>query len=129
MSVEYLIKISEDFYGRACKEFEDSTVKRDTLGIRDSAEKAWNAVVQAVDALILKYVGKIPSSHFERRRILRELEEADRRIESLGILDRYMSRYKVLHGETFYEGIIDMEQLKVEMEKVGKFIKDIKSLL
>jgi len=40
-----------------------------------------------------------------------------------------MTRYKVLHGETFYEGIIDIEQLKVEMEKVGKLIKDIKSLL
>ncbi|MEM1510505.1 MAG: hypothetical protein QW096_11635 [Thermofilaceae archaeon] len=40
-----------------------------------------------------------------------------------------MARYKVLHGETFYEGIIDIEQLKTEMEKVQKLIEDIKSLI
>lgn len=129
MNVESLIKASEDFYGRARREFEDAVAKNDALGLRDSAEKAWNAVVQAVDALILRRTGKIPSSHFERRRILRELEKSDERIEGLGILDRYMARYKVLHGETFYEGIIDVEQLKVEMEKVEKLVQDIKGVI
>ena len=40
-----------------------------------------------------------------------------------------MARYKVLHGETFYEGIIDLEQLKIEMEKTKKLMEDIKSLI
>ncbi len=40
-----------------------------------------------------------------------------------------MARYKVLHGETFYEGIIDIDQLKSEFKKVKKYIEDIEELL
>ncbi|MEM0225932.1 MAG: PaREP1 family protein [Thermofilaceae archaeon] len=129
LNAELLIKMAEDFYERACSEFAEAVAKRDPLGIRDSAEKAWNAVVQAVDALILSFMERIPSSHFERRRMLREIEQKDERVEKLGVLDRYMARYKVLHGETFYEGLIDVEQLETEMEKTRKLIEDIKALL
>ena len=73
--------------------------------------------------------GELPSSYFERRRILREIEVKDSKVSELGLLDRYMARYKVLHGETFYEGIIDLEQLKTEMEKTKKLMEDIKSLI
>jgi len=128
LDVDVLVGMAEDFYRRACEEFKSSQAKRDMLGIRDSAEKAWNAVVQAVNALILKYAGEMPSSHFERRRILREIEARDSKVSGLGLLDRYMARYKVLHGETFYEGIIDLEQLKTEMERVRRLMEDVKSL-
>ncbi|MEM1855252.1 MAG: PaREP1 family protein [Desulfurococcaceae archaeon] len=101
----------------------------DVLAIRDSAEEAWNAVVEAVNALVLKHMERIPSSHFERRKMLREIEGKDKRVEGLGILDRYMARYKVLHGETFYEGVVDIEQLKAGMEKAQKLMEDIKSLI
>lgn len=40
-----------------------------------------------------------------------------------------MARYKVLHGETFYEGIIDIDQLKSEFKEVKKYIEDIEELL
>ncbi|MEM0317430.1 MAG: PaREP1 family protein [Candidatus Nezhaarchaeales archaeon] len=129
LDAKTLIKMAEDFYDRARREFNSAVAKVDVLAVRDSAEKAWNAVVQAVNALVLKYMERIPSSHFERRKMLREIEGKDKRVEELGILDRYMARYKVLHGETFYEGIIDIEQLKTEMEKVKKLIEDIKLLI
>jgi len=129
LDAKTLIKMAEDFYDRARREFSGAVAKVDVLAVRDSAEKAWNAVVQAVNALVLKYMEVIPSSHFERRKMLREIEGKDKRVEGLGILDRYMARYKVLHGETFYEGIIDIEQLKTEMEKVKKLIEDIKLLI
>ncbi|MEM1883964.1 MAG: hypothetical protein QXE14_05100, partial [Candidatus Bathyarchaeia archaeon] len=87
------------------REFSGAVAKVDVLAIRDSAEEAWNAVVEAVNALVLKHMERIPSSHFERRKMLREIEGKDKRVEGLGILDRYMARYKVLHGETFYEGV------------------------
>jgi hypothetical protein len=121
--------MAEDFYSRAFIEFYDALSRGDILAIRDSAEKAWNAVVQAVNALLLERTSRIPSSHFERRKMLREIEMKDSNIGKLGILDRYMARYKVLHGETFYEGIIDVEQLKTEIEKVKILIEDIKLLL
>jgi len=129
LDAKTLIKMAEDFYDRARREFNGVIAKVDVLAVRDSAEKAWNAVVQAVNALVLKYMERIPSSHFERRKMLREIEGKDKRVEELEILDRYMARYKVLHGETFYEGIIDIEQLKTEMEKVKKLIEDIKLLI
>jgi len=129
LDAKTLIKMAEDFYNRARREFNGVIAKVDVLAVRDSAEKAWNAVVQAVNALVLKYMERIPSSHFERRKMLREIEGKDKRVEELEILDRYMARYKVLHGETFYEGIIDIEQLKTEMEKVKKLIEDIKLLI
>ncbi|MEM4488934.1 MAG: hypothetical protein QXK88_09120 [Desulfurococcaceae archaeon] len=44
-------------------------------------------------------------------------------------MDRCMARCKVLHGEMFYEGVVDIEQLKTEMEKVRKLIKGIKLLI
>jgi len=129
LNAKTLIKMAEDFYSRAFIEFYDALSRGDILAIRDSAEKAWNAVVQAVNALLLERTSRIPSSHFERRKMLREIEMKDSNIGKLGILDRYMARYKVLHGETFYEGIIDVEQLKTEIEKVKILIEDIKLLL
>lgn len=129
LNAKTLIKMAEDFYSRVFIEFYDALSRGDILAIRDSAEKAWNAVVQAVNALLLERTSRIPSSHFERRKMLREIEMKDSNIGKLGILDRYMARYKVLHGETFYEGIIDVEQLKTEIEKVKILIEDIKLLL
>lgn len=49
----------------------------------DSVEKAWNATVQATSALILRLVEKLPSSHWERRKMLRELETRVPEVEEL----------------------------------------------
>lgn len=129
LNAKVFIKMAEDFYSRAFSEFYDALSRGNILAIRDSAEKSWNAVVQAVNALLLERTSRVPSSHFERRRMLREIEVKDSDVSRLGILDRYMARHKVLHGETFYEGIIDVEQLKTEIEKVKILIEDIKLLL
>jgi HEPN domain-containing protein len=128
-TVKALLLSARDLYERALRDFEEAIVKNDVIGIRDSAEKAWNAVVQAINALLLHYTGVMPRSHFERRKMLRELERSVREIGELGLSDRYMARFKVLHGETFYEGVIDVEQLKDEMVKVKKIIEDVEKLV
>jgi hypothetical protein len=127
--VEALLTTARELYERAVREFEEAVMKKDVMGIRDSAEKAWNAVVQAVNALILHYAGVVPRSHFERRRMLRELERSVKEVGELGLSDRYMARFKVLHGETFYEGLIDVEQLRDEMAKVKRIIEDVERLV
>jgi HEPN domain-containing protein len=126
--VEVLLTMARELYERAVREFEEAVAENDVLGIRDSAEKAWNAVVQAVNALILHYAGVVPRSHFERR-MLRELERSVKEVGELGLSDRYMARFKVLHGETFYEGLIDVEQLRDEMVKVKRIIEDVERLV
>ncbi len=81
------------------------------------------------NVLVLALTGKMPMSHYERRAMLRELEERFPEVRGLSLRDRYMARYKVLHGETFYEGIVDFEELRVELEKVRQYIEDIKKIL
>lgn len=119
---------SEDFLKAAKKEFEVALAKNDVVRIRDSAEKAWNSVVQATNALLLALTGRVPLSHHERRVMLRETEKSKPEVRDLGIRDRYMARFKVLHGETFYEGVIDIEELRLEMEKVDEYINSIKPI-
>jgi HEPN domain-containing protein len=128
-TVKALLLSARELYERALRDFEEAIVKNDVIGIRDSAEKAWNAVVQAINALLLHYTGVMPRSHFERRKMLRELERSVREVGELGLSDRYMARFKILHGETFYEGVIDIEQLKDEMVKVKKIIEDVEKLV
>ena len=127
--VKVLLASARELYERALREFEEAVARNDVIGIRDSAEKAWNAVVQAINALIVYYTGVTPMSHFERRRKLKELEKSVREVGELGLADRYMARFRVLHGETFYEGIIDVEQLRDEMVKVERIIGDVERLV
>ena len=127
--IKALLSSARELYERALREFEEAVARNDVIGIRDSAEKAWNAVVQAINALIIYYTGVTPMSHFERRRKLREFERSVREVGELGLADRYVARFGVLHGETFYEGVIDVEQLRDEMVRVGRIIGDVERLV
>ena len=48
---------SKNFLEEAIHELEEGAEKGDILRIRDAAEKAWNATIQATNALILKLMG------------------------------------------------------------------------
>jgi hypothetical protein len=115
------------FLEAAKREFSES--KEDPVKVRDAAEKAWNAVVQATDALIYALTGVRPMSHYERRVAMRDLERRFEGAKRLRLRDRYMARYKVLRGETFYEGVVDLEEIEVELGKVEEYIRDVESLL
>jgi len=117
------------FFEESIKEFEEGVKENDPYKIRDSAEKAWNAVVQATNALILKFSGKLPSSHWERRRVLRELEMRVPEIGKLMLRDRYGARERHLHEMVFYEGNIDVEDIRYELEKVRAYLDDVSKAL
>ncbi|MEM1821033.1 MAG: PaREP1 family protein [Thermofilaceae archaeon] len=117
------------FYEEALKEFEEGVRGNNAYKIRDSAEKAWNAVVQATNALILRLVGKLPSSHWERRRMLRELEARFPEIGKLMLRDRYGARERHLHEMVFYEGNIDVEDIRYELERVRAYLNDVSGML
>jgi hypothetical protein len=104
VKVKVYMDDSVKFIEEALKEFKVGVENNDAIRIRDVAEKAWNAVVQATNALILYYLGKTPSSHWERRRLLRELERVKPEVESLGLRDRYSAREGNLYELVFYEG-------------------------
>ena len=133
MEVNVRIKVYIDdsmkFVEEALKEFKVGVENNDAIRIRDVAEKAWNAIVQATNALILYYMGKTPSSHWERRRLLRELERVKPEVESLGLRDRYSARERNLHELVFYEGVIDVNDVEFELEKAKRNIEDVRKLL
>ncbi|MCC6005460.1 MAG: PaREP1 family protein [Thermofilum sp.] len=114
------------FLEAAKKEFLES--RGDPVRVRDAAEKAWNAVVQATDALIYAFTGARPLSHYERRVALRDIERRFEGAKRLGLRDRYMAR-ALLYGETFYVGVGDLEEVKTELEKVEEYIRDVERLL
>jgi len=128
VKVKGLIDEAETFLKVAREEFEAAVAKNDVVRIRDSAEKAWNAVVQSTNGLLLALTGKLPLSHYERRVMLRDAEKSNLKVRELGVRDRYMARFRVLHGETFYEGLVDIEELRLELDKVEEYINDIKKM-
>jgi len=117
------------FHEESLKEFEEGAKENNPYKIRDSAEKAWNATIQATNALILKLAGKLPSSHWERRKMLRELETKLPEIGESMFRDRYGARERHLHEMVFYEGSIDVEDIKYELEKVRAYLNDIDKIL
>jgi len=133
LNVEVKVKVYIDdamkFVEEALREFRDGVANNDIVRVRDAAEKAWNAVIQATNALILHYLGKTPSSHWERRRLLRELEREKPEVESLGFRDRYSARERNLHEIVFYEGLVDINDVEFELEKARRYVEDARKLL
>jgi hypothetical protein len=123
------IEDSWSFFRRGTEEIKEGLKDKDVLRIRDGAEKLWNAVVSAANALVLSYTDIVPASHWERRKLLDKLEEEDPEVEKLGLRDRYGARERYLHEMTFYDGIIDPDMLRREMEKVKKFIEDVQRII
>lgn len=132
MAVDRVAIYLEDarrFHEESLKEFEEGAKENNPYKIRDSAEKAWNATIQATNALILKLAGKLPSSHWERRKMLRELEKKFPKIREFMFRDRYGARERHLHEMVFYEGNIDLEDIKYELEKVEAYLNDVGKVL
>ena len=68
------------------------------------------------DFQILKLVGKLSLSLWELRRMLRELEVKISEIRELMFRDRYGARERNLHEMVFYEGNIDIDDIRYELE-------------
>ena len=125
---QYLEDARNLFY-EAIKELERGKGAEDTYALRDAAEKAWGAMVQATNALIRKRGFPQPKTHRERRILLSTLEQLDPHIEALGLRDRFSAREKTLHEDCFYERICPIESLEKEIkEKVKSYIEDVERM-
>jgi len=127
--VRVFLEDAKGFLERGLKELEDGFRLNDQLKIRDAAEKLWNATVSATNALILHYLDVVPASHWERRRLLEKLEDEVPKVKELGFRDRYAARERYLHEMTFYDGIVDVEMLKREVERVRNHISDVEKTI
>jgi len=105
----------------ATEELERGRKMRQNFLLRNSADKAFLAVVQAVNDAVKAKLGKVPLNHSERRRFLRDWGREDLRAE-------YSDLMKDLHEDCFYTGIIDEEVIDAAFKKAGEFIAKIAKL-
>ena len=81
----------------------DAALERLAAGdIRDAADKAWCAALQATNALILARTGELPPKSPNTTRGLRQLAAAEPAMRPLQ--SRYVSRRGFLHDDCFYGG-------------------------
>jgi len=114
-----LLGAAEEILGYAEEEFRKALKLKDTLLYRNAADKAFLALVLAVNALIASKTGLTPKSHYERRRILREIGREDLRAI-------YSDLMRTLHEEAFYEGVFNPEEVEYAIRKVRGIIEEIK---
>ncbi len=106
---------------RYAEEELDKALKlNDIFLYRNAADKAFLALVVAINAYIYAVKGVVPRSHTERRRILREIGREDLR----GL---YSDLMRTLHDEAFYEGVYQPDEVKYAIEKVKKIIEELEA--
>lgn len=111
-------------FGKGVKEGKDEV-------IRDAAEKAWNATIQATTALLLAkgFNEEEVKSYRQKRLTLEKLSTKDDKVKQLALRDRFMAREYTLHRRCFYDGEYTIDAIQEEIEKAKQYIDDITKLL
>ena len=106
-----------------------SAVERlDQNDIRDAAEKAWCATLQATNALILARRGVLPARTPETSRMLNDIRHSDDRLDNL--VGRYYTRQGHLHGECFYLGLCSPEEeTEWRIRETVDYIAEVEELI
>ncbi|MFZ8788286.1 MAG: PaREP1 family protein [Acidilobaceae archaeon] len=121
-SVDSMIALAEEVLGYAEEEFRKALEAKDILLYRNAADKAFLALVIAVNGFIVLRTSAIPLSHSDRRKFLRELGREDLRAI-------YSDLMRTLHDEAFYERVYDPEEVKYAIKKVRNVIEEIKKAI
>ena len=106
----------------------DAAIERlDAGDFRDAAEKAWCATRRASDAYILARMDLEPGRSPQTTERLKQLARIDDRIRDWRILPRYYHIQGSLHGDCFYHGKFDEEDVTL-LYSVKDYIKDVATL-
>ncbi len=126
-----LLYEARKFLDSALKEFERGVKEGRDETIRDAAEKAWNATIQATTALLITrgFEEERIKTYRQKRLALEELSIKDHEVEQLGLGDRLMAREYTLHIRCFYDGEYTVEVIRKELEKVKQYVDDVAKLL
>ncbi len=120
LDVEALFNDASAMHGAALSQMADGD-------IRDAAEKAWCATLQATNAVILAQAGVLPERTPVTSRELNKLRAASNRFESL--VRRYYTRQGLLHGECFYLGFCEpREEVERRIRETSEYIADAREL-
>jgi len=108
------------FLERARQELEEGLRVGDQVQVRQAAEKAWNAVVQATDSAMAAH-GRTPlpgrDAHRDRREFLESIGRADLAREYAYFSER-------LHGDIYYGGErVAPEAMRRYLDEVEAFVR------
>jgi len=129
--VDHYISEARKFAESAAAEFERWEKEKGDVFIRDAAEKAWNAVLQATNALLLGrgFPEEKIRSHRDRRLALDSLELKDPQVRDGGFRDRFGAREYHLHERCFYDGEYIPEKVREDILKAREYVEDVEKLL
>jgi hypothetical protein len=111
-------RLAREVFNYAKEEFEKALKLNDIFLYRNTADRAFLALVIAINAYIKAIEGVEPTSHSERRRILRKMGREDLRA-------LYSDLMKTLHGEAFYEGVYQPDEVEYALKKVEEIISKL----
>lgn len=111
-------ELAREVLNYAKEEFEKALKLNDFFLYRNAADKVFLALVIAVDAYIKVVEGVEPSSHSERRRVLRKMGREDLRA-------LYSDLMKTLHDEAFYEGVYQPDEVEYALKKVEEILSKL----
>jgi acyl-CoA reductase-like NAD-dependent aldehyde dehydrogenase len=112
-------ELAKEILGYAKTELERALKTGDVLLYRNAADKAFSALVVAVNAYVKAIEGVEPTSHGERRRMLRKMGREDLRA-------LYSDVMKTLHEEAFYEGVYQPDEVEYAIKKVEECVEEMK---
>lgn len=87
----------------------EAALKQMKGDIRDAAEKAWGATVNATKGLVATRIGTVPETSTRTRNQFDKLVVKDDKLKSLG--EKYLARQQLLHGDCFYDGMCEPREL------------------
>jgi HEPN domain-containing protein len=111
-------ELAREVLGYAKAELERALRTGDMLLYRSAADKAFLALVIAVNAYVRAIGGVEPASHSERRRLLRKMGREDLRA-------LYSDLMKTLHEEALYEGVYQPEEVEYAFKKVEECVEEL----
>ncbi len=117
-----LLDAARIFLRAGREELEAGLSRGDQVKVRDAAEKAWNAVVQATD-FVMQRNGRSPlpgpAAHRDRRDFLEGIGRRD-------LAQKYTYFAEVLHGDVFYSGAtLPMPRLRQYLDEVEDYIQQV----
>jgi hypothetical protein len=93
---------------------------------REACDKAFLAVIKAVDDYLIARGFPEPERHSDRFRYVRELEKSDPRVAKVELSEKLGARFGKSHEACFYGGAIELAE--EEVQKAKELVKIIKSL-
>ena len=108
-------ELAREILNYAKEEFEKAIKLNDIFLYRNAADKAFLALVIAINTYINLTEGIEPNNHSERRKILRKIGREDLRA-------LYSDMMKTLHEEAFYEGIYQPDEVEYAIRKIEEVI-------